>query len=103
MAWDGVECIECNTEITGYTVHSMTHVPVMVYMGEVSASGMGNSGGNVTFTELSPSTSYSIEVAADIGEDCIPFNNTISVVTSSESLIVAVGSKGLHGMTELFE
>ena len=82
MAWNGVECIERNTKITGFTVRY--DPPSSDGTDEVSASGYGFSGGSVTLTRLSPSTSYSIEVAADSDKGCGPFSGAITVVTGSE-------------------
>ena len=52
---------------------------------EVSASGNGNNGGRVTLRGLSPSNSYSIEVAADSDHGRGPFSDPFTVVTGSES------------------
>ena len=82
LTWDGVECIKRNTEITGYTVHY--DPPSGDGTGEVSASGDGRNGGSVTLTGLSPSTNYSIEVAANSDEGHGPFSDSITVVTGSE-------------------
>ena len=51
---------------------------------EVSASGSGNNGGSVTLTGLSPSTSYSIKVAAESDLGRGPFSDPITEVTDSE-------------------
>ena len=84
MEWDGVECIERNTEITSYTV--CYNPPSSDGTNEVSASGNGNNGGSVTLIGLTPSTSYSIEVAADSDRGRGPFSDAISAMTDSESL-----------------
>ena len=82
MAWDGVVCIERNTFITGYRVRY--HSPSSDGTDEVSASGDGINGGSVTLTGLSPSTNYSIQVAADSDLGHGPFSDPITVVTDGE-------------------
>ena len=80
MAWDGVDCIDRNTEITGYTVRF--DPPSSDGRDEVSAGGDGHNGGSATLTGLIPFTSYSIGVVAnsDLGRG--PFSSAITVMTA---------------------
>ena len=79
MDWDGVECIQRNTEITGYIVcFSGTSIT-----DEVTVRGRGSD--TFIITELIPFTSYSIKVAADSGLGRGPFSDPITLVTDSES------------------
>ena len=80
MAWDGVECIERNTEITGYIVRyalvsdsdDVTEIPVD-----------GSASGATTFilSRLTPFTEYSIEVAGNSAYGRGPFSETIFRIT----------------------
>ena len=82
VEWGRVECIERNTEITGYRVRY--DPPSSDGTGEVSASGDGCNGGSIILTGLSPFTSYSIEVAADSDHGRGPFSSAITVMTDGE-------------------
>ena len=82
MAWDGVECLERNTEITGYTVNY--DPPSSDGRDELLAHGSGNNGGSVIFRGLTPFTTYSIQVAADSVLGRGPFSDPITVVKGSE-------------------
>ena len=79
VEWDGVECLQRNTRITGYTVHY--DPPSSDGKNEVTADGNGFTGGSVTLTGLSPLTNYSIQVAADSGLGRGPFSIAITVAT----------------------
>ena len=62
IAWDAVNCIERNSIITGYVVR---FTPPSISGNEsVMVAGTGNAGGMVTIDGLTPSTQYSIQVAA---------------------------------------
>ena len=62
IAWDAVNCIERNSNITGYVVHYTT--PSTSGNDSVMVAGSGDAGGMVTIGGLTPSTQYSIQVAA---------------------------------------
>ena len=67
VEWGAVDCIHCNGDITGYSVQYGVQ-------GSGSTQRVSISGGSVTvatISELIPSTTYSIEVAAVTGEDRI--------------------------------
>ena len=87
IAWDAVSCIERNSMITGYVVYytqtsTSGNDSVMV-------AGTGDTGGRVTINGLTPSTLYSIQVAA--------VNNNGNVGELSTTLIVYTSSEGkLH-------
>ena len=80
MAWDGVECIQRNTEITGYTVHY--DPPSRDGTDEVPASGDGRNGGSVTLSGLTSFTNYFIRVAADSDLGRGPFSEAIILMTA---------------------
>ena len=80
VEWDGVDCLQRNTEITGYTARYNPHS--RDGRNEVSGDGTGASGGSVNLTGLSPSTSYTIQVAADSDLGHGPFSDPIMVETA---------------------
>ena len=80
VEWDGVECLQRNTEITGFTVHY--DPPSSDGTDEATASGSGREGGGVTLTGLTHFTSYSIEVASDSDLGRGPFSDAITVETA---------------------
>ena len=82
MAWDGIECIERNTWVTGYIVRY--DPPTSDGIDETLASGDGYNGGSVTLIGLSPSTSYSIEVAGNSDQGHGPFSDPVIAVTESK-------------------
>ena len=62
IAWDAVNCTERNSNITGYVVRYTP--PSTSGTDSVMVAGTGDTGGTVTIDELTPSTQYSIQVAA---------------------------------------
>ena len=62
VAWDTVSCIERNSVITGYEVRYTP--PSTSGSDSVMVAGTGDAGGMVTIAGLTPSTLYSIQVAA---------------------------------------
>jgi len=62
IAWDAVDCIERNSNITGYVVRFTP--PSTSGNDSVIVAGTGDAGGMVTIDGLAPSTQYSIQVAA---------------------------------------
>jgi len=62
IAWDAINCIERNSNITGYVVHYTP--PSTSGNDSVMVAGTGDAGGMVTIHGLTPSTQYSIQVAA---------------------------------------
>ena len=77
VQWETVPCIEQNGDITGYTVRvlesgKMERVEDVV--------------GDVTISELTPSTTYSIQVAAVNSEDTGPYSDLIIIDTPDSEL-----------------
>ena len=67
VQWGAVDCIHRNGDVTGFSVQYGVE-------GSGSTQTVSISGGSVTkatLSELTPSTTYSIEVAAVTGEDRI--------------------------------
>ena len=62
IVWDAVNCIERNSIITGYVVRFTP--PSTSGNDSVMMAGTGDAGGMVTIDGLTPSTQYSIQVAA---------------------------------------
>jgi len=93
IAWDAVSCIERNSMITGYVVY-FTQTSTSGN-DSVMVAGTGDTGGRVTINGLTPSTLYSIQVAAvnnngNVGELSTP----LIVYTSSEAQGHAVQTLG---------
>ena len=70
VQWGAVPCIEQNRDITGYSVQ----------YGSQIQSVSGGSVTETTISNLTPSTTYNIEVAAVNDADTGPFSNTISIM-----------------------
>ena len=75
IQWEAVPCIEQNGDITGYTVRvlesgEMERVEDVV--GDVN---------EVTISDLTPSTTYSIQVAPVNSEDTGPYSDQIIIDT----------------------
>ena len=87
IRWSHVPCIDCNSNITGYTVCYSTGGGSTV---NVSVSGTDQSERTYTATPLAPNTSYSIQVAAVTSTGVTgPFSITVTETTSppqSESM-----------------
>jgi len=81
IAWDAVNCIERNSNITGYVARFTP--PSTSGNDSVMVAGTGDAGGMVTIDGLAPSTQYSIQVAAvnSIGDVGV-FSTTLSVQTA---------------------
>ena len=80
VLWGPVPCIEQNGDITGYTVRvlvggEMERVEDVV--GDVN---------NVTISDLTPSTTYSIQVAAVNSEGTGPYSDLIIIETPDSEL-----------------
>ena len=71
VKWGKVPCIERNGDITGY----------IVQYGSQTQSVSGGSVTETTISNLTPSTTYNIQVAAVNDADTGPFSNTISIMT----------------------
>ena len=78
VRWQPVLCLDRNGEITGYIVQAVRNEMV-----EGTAS-VGGDAGQATISGLSPSTSYSVQVAAVNGAGTGPYSSGISVRTSGE-------------------
>ena len=89
IAWDAVNCTERNSNITGYVVRYTT--PSTSGNDSVMVAGTGDAGGMVTIDGLTPSTQFSIQVAA-VNSDCSVGLATasLSVNTLSGELYVRV-------------
>ena len=76
VQWEAVPCIEQNGDITGYIVH-------VLESGEMERveDVVGDDVNNVTISELTPSTTYSIQVAAVNSEDTGPYSDLIIIDT----------------------
>ena len=71
VKWRKIPCIEQNGDITGY----------IVSYGSQTQNVSGGSVTETTISNLTPSTTYNIEVAAVNGADTGPFSNIISIMT----------------------
>jgi len=85
IAWDAVNCTERNSNITGYVVRFTP--PSTSGNDSVMVTGTGDAGGMVTIDGLTPSTQYSIQVAAINSDGNVGLVATsLSVTTSSGEL-----------------
>jgi len=83
IAWDAVNCIERNSNIAGYVVRYTP--PSSSGNDSVMVAGTGDAGGMVTIDGLTPSTQYSIQVAAvNSGGNVGFFSTALSVETLLE-------------------
>ena len=81
VQWGRVNCIDRNSEITGYTVrYGQTGSTTTVME---SVSGTSDSDRMFTASGLIPRTSYTFEVAAVSSEGTGPFSSRITVMTST--------------------
>ena len=71
VQWGAVTCIHHNGDITGYSVQ----------YGSQTQSLSGGSVTETTISNLTPSTTYNIEVAAVNDAGTGPFSNSISIMT----------------------
>ena len=78
VQWDCVDCIDRNSEITGYTVRYQNGGTT------VMESVLGTSASDTVFTAsgLIPRTSYTFEVAAVSNEGTGPFSTDTTVETA---------------------
>ena len=83
IAWDAVSCAERNSNITGYVVHYTP--PSTSGNDSVMVAGTGGAGGTVTIDGLTPSTQYSILVAAVNSDGSVGLATaSLNVTTSGE-------------------
>ena len=75
VQWGPVDCIHRNGDITGYSVQYGSKT--------VSVSG-DSSGGMYVISGLIPSTTYSIQVAAQTSAHTGPYSTAVDQLTSSE-------------------
>ena len=75
VQWETVPCIEQNGDITGYTVR-------VLESGEMDVGDVNE----VTISELTPSTTYSIQVAAVNSEGTGPYSDLIIIDTPDSEL-----------------
>ena len=73
VQWGTVDCIHRNGDITGYSVQYESET--------VSVSG-DSSGGMYVISGLMPSTTYSIQVTAEISADTGPYSAAINQLTA---------------------
>ena len=83
VQWGAVPCIEQNGDITGYKVH-------VLESGEMERVEDVGDVNNVTISELTPSTTYSIQVAAVNSEGTGPYSDLIIIDTPDSELYVDI-------------
>ena len=83
IAWNAVNCTERNSNITGYVVRYSP--PSSGGIDSVTVTGTGDAGSRVTLDRLTPSTQYSIRVAAVNSDGAVGEFSAISVQTSTGS------------------
>ena len=83
IAWNSVNCTERNSNITGYVIRYTP--PSSGGIDSVTVAGTGDAGGRVTLDRLTPSTHYSIQVAAVNSDGAVGEFSAISVHTSTGS------------------
>ena len=83
VQWGPVPCIEQNGDITGYTVR-------VLESGEMERVEDVGDVNNVTISELTPSTTYSIQVAAVNSEGSGPYSDLIIIDTPDSELYVDI-------------
>ena len=88
IAWDAVNCTERNSNITGYVVRYTP--PSASGNDSVMVAGTGDAGGMVTIDGLTPSTRYSIQVAA------VNSDGSIGVPTAFLSVNTLTGRLHIH-------
>ena len=71
VQWGAVPCIEQNGEITGYSVQ---------YGNQAQSVSVGNAT-EITISNLTPSTTYNVQVAAVNDADTGDYSNIISIMT----------------------
>ena len=76
VQWEMVPCIEQNGDITGYTVRVLESGKM-----ERVEDVVGDDVTQVTISELTPSTTYSIQVAAVNSIDTGPYSSLITTDT----------------------
>ena len=79
VQWETVPCIEQNGDITGYTVR-------VLESGEMERVEDVGDVNEVTISELTPSTTYSIQVAAVNNIDTGPYSDLITIDTYDSEL-----------------
>ena len=79
VQWGAVPCIEQNGDITGYTVR-------VLVSGEMERVEDVSDVNEVTISELTPSTTYSIQVAAVNSEGTGPYSDLIIIDTPDSEL-----------------
>ena len=72
VRWGKIPCIERNGDITGY----------IVQYGSQTQSVSGGSVTETTISNLTPSTTYNVQVAAMNDADTGPFSSSLSIMTS---------------------
>ena len=88
IAWDAVNCTERNSNITGYVIRYTP--PSTSGNDSVMVEGTGDAGGMVTIDGLTPSTQYSIQVAAVNSDGSVGLAAvSLSVNTSSGELYIS--------------
>ena len=72
VQWEMIPCIEQNGDITGYIVR----------YGSQTQSVSGGSVTETTISNLTPSTTYNVRVAAVNDADTGPFSSNVSIITA---------------------
>ena len=81
IAWNSVNCTERNSNITGYVIRYAP--PSSGGIDSVTVAGTGDAGGRVTLDRLTPSTQYSIQVAAVNSDGAVGEFSAIQTSTGS--------------------
>ena len=82
VQWETVPCIEQNGDITGYKVR-------VLESGEMErVEDVGGDVTQVTISDLTPSTTYSIQVAAVNSEGTGPYSDLITINTPDSELLL---------------
>ena len=96
IAWDAVNCTERNSNITGYVVR---YTPSSTSGNDsVMVAGRGDAGGMVTIDGLTPSTQFSIQVAAVNRDGSVGVQTTslsVNTLSSGELHMPVLQSSGM--------
>jgi len=100
IAWDAVNCIERNSIITGYVVRYTP--PSTSGNDSVMVAGTRDAGGMVTIDGLTPSTQYSIQVAAVNSDGSVGLATASLNVTTSGELYMYCNLLMRHTAQKIF-
>ena len=87
IAWDAINCVDRNGNITGYEVH---YVPSPSHgNGSVMAAGTGDAGSILTIDGFTPSTYYFIQVAAVNSDSALGQLSAAIIVQTAPGLVAS--------------